>query len=545
MELNRKNAMKKWEESFGRDVMTVDFAGRKIQKGAYQQLTSAYGWVLAPVLPKSEGGALEPSNLICLHVRTAEEKSDDFPTFKAGDIRYNIVAQGGKWIIEQSEDNEAIAEQEAMIAAAMEKWVQFFGDEEKTVDFCGREIIKEHYMSDCAGAWKVAPYVTSKPVENKNSYIAHVASIEEAYGKTAFRANGKQFTLNKDNGAYYFKESVAKPQRRSFDLGNPLSVAERIDRSIEEFGALSESGVWLDFIMVGAVIDSSVPEYASAALTDTVSFILREQVGSWLSSEVSGFTDEDGCYHSFMSFRFTSPQISDMERLFNASMLLNTYASMLTAKFGLRMFKVYNYANNFAGTQIHYPNSVLSAYNPEFKELLGAFFGCENGMYEGESATTLYVSRFIIYNIKALSEAHGEETQYFTSAQLAEHNYIYSGLKDAIDSYLVPSPEPSMPDEEPQLPEISQASPGKESFEEQESESPDAVTAEKIAPEEEKDEEYVEDCSGIPSDIDAEYYSTEEESEETEPVYSEPSEQPETTEEIEDTEVYFDIDSEE
>ncbi len=447
MEFNRKNAMKKWEESFGRDVMTVDFTGRKIQKGAYQQLTSAYGWVLAPILPKSEGGNTEFDNLVCLHVRTAEEKSDDFPTFKAGDVRYAIVAQDGKWTIEQSEDNEAIAEQEAMVAAAMEKWEQTFGDAEKSIDFCGREIVKVQYMSDCAGAWKIAPYVTSKPAENKNAYIANLASIEEAYGKTAFRANGKQFTLNKDNGAYYFKEGVVRPQRRSFDLGNPLSVAERIDRSIEEFGALSESGVWLDFIMVSAIIDAGVPDYVSAALTDTVSFILREQVGSWLSSEVSGVTDQDGCYHSFMSFRFTSPQVSDMERLFNASMLLNTYASMLCSKFGLKMFKVYNYANNFPGTQIHYPNAFLSAYNPEFKELLGAFFDSESGMYEGESATTLYVSRFIIYNVKALAEAHGEETQYFTSSQLAEHNYIYSGLKDAIDSYLVPSPEPEIPQE--------------------------------------------------------------------------------------------------
>ncbi len=456
MEFNRKNAMKIWEEAFGRDVMSVDFSGRKIQKGAYQQITSNYGWVLAPILPKSEGGNTEPENLVCLHVRTAEEKSDSYPTFKANDVRYNIVANGGKWTIEQSEDNEAMAELEALVAYAMSKWEELFGDVSSATDFCGREIIKEQFASDCAGAWKIAPYVTSKPAENKNAYIAHVESVEEAYGKTAFRANGRQFTLNKDNGTYFFKESAIKPQRRSFDLGNPLSVAERIDRSLEEFAELAEKGVWLDFILVSAIIEPGVAAYTSAALTDTISFILREHLGSWLSSEVSEMPDADGGNHVFMTFRFTSPQVSDMERVFNAAMLLNTYSSMLTAKFGLRMFKVYNYANNFSGNYIHYPDALLTNYSQEFQELLGAFYASEGGMYEGEAATTLYVSRFVIFNIPALSEAHAEDAQYFTAAQLVEHNYIYSGLKDAIDSYLVPSPEPSIPefDPEPAIPEM-------------------------------------------------------------------------------------------
>ncbi len=450
MDLNRKNAMKKWEESFGRDVMTVDFAGRKIQKGAFKQNTSAYGWTLAPILPKTEGGSLEMDNLICIHVRTAEEKSDDFPTFKANDVRYNIVASNGKWTIEQSEDTEAIAEQEEMIANALAKWFEFFGDVDTATDFCGREIVRAEYLSDCAGAWKIAPYVTSKPADGKNAYIANVTSVEEAYGKTAFRANGKQFTLNKDSGVYYFKESAVKPPRRSFDLGNPLTVSERIDRSIEEFAALSESGVWLDFILVGAVFDADAPDYMSGALNETVSFILREQVGTWLASEVSEYIDEGGYKHSFLTFRFTSPQISDMERLFKAAMLLNTYSSMLSAKFALKIFKVYNYANSFAGTQMNYPNSQLGKVNPVFNDMMAAFLSCEGGMYEGESATTLYVSRYVIYNVPELREAYGEaEPDYYTSAQIAEHNYVYSGLESSIKSYLEPSPEPVVPETEP------------------------------------------------------------------------------------------------
>ncbi len=448
MELNRKNAMKKWEESFGRDISTVDFAGRKIQKGAYQQLTSTFGWVLVPVLPKSAGGHIELNNLMCVHVRTAEEKSDDYPTFKAGDVRYNIVSQNGKWTVEQSDDDEAIAEQEAMVADAIMKWKELYGDADTVADFCGREMVKAQFLSDSEGAWKIAPYVTSRPAENKNFYIANVKSVEEAYGKTAFRANGRAFTLNKENGAYRFKESAVKPQRRSFHPGNPIAVAEKIDRSIEEFAGLTETGIWLDFIMVSAVIEAGVPEYVGAAFSDTVSYILREQVGPCISSEVSGLTDENGCYHAFLSFRYNCPQISDMQRVFSAAMLLNTYSTMLVEKFGLKMFKVYNYANSFPGTQVQYTNSFLANGNPAFKALLGAFFGSEVGLYEGEPDVTLYVSRGIVYNIRELAEVHSEEEAvYFTDAELTEHNYIYTGLREMIASCLEPSPEPEMPQE--------------------------------------------------------------------------------------------------
>ena len=90
MELNRKNAMKAWEDQFGKTVQAIDFAGRKIQKGAYEQKTSDYGWTLTYVVPKAEGGKFIPENIICVHVKTAEEKGDAYPMFTANEKKYGV-----------------------------------------------------------------------------------------------------------------------------------------------------------------------------------------------------------------------------------------------------------------------------------------------------------------------------------------------------------------------------------------------------------------------------------------------------------------------
>ena len=95
MELNRKNAMKAWEDQFGKIVQAVDFAGRKIQKGAYEQKTSDFGWMLTYLVPKNAGGSAKPENLLCVHVKTAEEKGDSYPAFFANEKKYNVKDEDG------------------------------------------------------------------------------------------------------------------------------------------------------------------------------------------------------------------------------------------------------------------------------------------------------------------------------------------------------------------------------------------------------------------------------------------------------------------
>ena len=91
MDLNRETAMRLWNKSFGKDTKTVDFAGRAIAKGAYNDRNSEFGWNVDHILPQSKGGATADYNLVCCHIKTNDEKADIFPCFNANGIAFEIV----------------------------------------------------------------------------------------------------------------------------------------------------------------------------------------------------------------------------------------------------------------------------------------------------------------------------------------------------------------------------------------------------------------------------------------------------------------------
>ncbi len=665
MEVNRRLAIKKWDEQFGKTVDATDFSGRKIQKGAFGQLTSTYGWTLTYIVPKAVGGTEAPENLICVHVKTASEKEQNFPSFNANDVKYKLTKESGKWEIIPSNDEDAIAEQKEKEAKAMELWTLTFGEAESATDFAGRIIRRDCYGSGREGAWKVAPYVDSKPTENKNAYIANLFTIAEALGKTAFRSNGKFFTLNKENGVYVFNEGEQKPsvsspldtesettfdvidisvkedtqdateekeeiivteepaiteesnetaeeavvaeessevteennvteessevieennvteesfeviednnvteessevieenavaeessevieentvteesseviednnvteessavteenavteessvvieenavtedssevieentvteessevieentvieenatteenaeadeentvteessvvieeneppltetknenkesadEKEEKNLASPKYVSEQIDRIIAGYKMPEAEKTWLDFIVIHTLFPSgSLPETA-AALTDTVSSIIKEAAGEFINFDVSELASEDGSRNTVLTYRFATPAAADIERVFNTAMLLNTYSPLILKKFGLSLFKVYNFASVFETARISYPSLSLAEFNSDFKTFMTTVFGMTE-FYEEEPPTTLYVSDSVIYNIPVLRNTYNEDTFSRTDARLTEHNYVFGEIKEKLDA---------------------------------------------------------------------------------------------------------------
>lgn len=91
MDINRENAMRLWKQRYGKATRVKDFAGREMDKGAYDQRGSEFGWNLDHILPKSRGGKDTDSNLICTHILTNDEKADKYPVFTANKKQFEII----------------------------------------------------------------------------------------------------------------------------------------------------------------------------------------------------------------------------------------------------------------------------------------------------------------------------------------------------------------------------------------------------------------------------------------------------------------------
>jgi len=91
MDLNRETAMRLWNKSFGKESKAIDFAGRTIAKGAYNDRNSNFGWNVDHILPQSKGGVTADHNLVCCHIMTNDEKADKFPCFNANGISFEVV----------------------------------------------------------------------------------------------------------------------------------------------------------------------------------------------------------------------------------------------------------------------------------------------------------------------------------------------------------------------------------------------------------------------------------------------------------------------
>lgn len=112
MEINHETAMSLWNKRYGKATRVNDFAGREMDKGAYGNRESKYGWNLDHILPKSQGGKDTESNLICCHIKTNDEKADKFPVFVANGKTFEIVKVENHYEIKEKNPQQEEAEEE-------------------------------------------------------------------------------------------------------------------------------------------------------------------------------------------------------------------------------------------------------------------------------------------------------------------------------------------------------------------------------------------------------------------------------------------------
>jgi len=215
MDLNRETAMRLWSKSFGKDTKAVDFAGRTIAKGAYNDRNSKFGWNVDHILPQSKGGATADHNLICCHIKTNDEKADTFPCFSANGIAFEIVKVQNHYEI-RKKSKEPIQAQAA----------------QETIDF----------FDSAAG---VRFFKKLKGVQNKKRFVGNVLVVLQNISNTAvvdfieelFCDENISYSAKTNYSAFYsFGSSGRGPNIQvkisNYDMPQKENIAELLDKCV-------------------------------------------------------------------------------------------------------------------------------------------------------------------------------------------------------------------------------------------------------------------------------------------------------------------------
>ena len=215
MDLNRETAMRLWNKSFGKDTKAVDFAGRTIAKGAYNDRNSEFGWNVDHILPQSKGGATADYNLICCHIKTNDEKADTFPCFTANGVAFEIVKVQNHYEIRPRS-------KETKHPQAVQETIEFF--------------------DSAAG---VRFFKKLKGVQNKKRFVGNVFVVLQNVANTAvvdfieelFGDENITYSAKTNYSAFYSFGSSVRGQNiqvkiRDYDMPQKENIAELLDKCV-------------------------------------------------------------------------------------------------------------------------------------------------------------------------------------------------------------------------------------------------------------------------------------------------------------------------
>jgi len=390
--------MRLWTLQFGKGNEAVDYSGRKIIKGAYNDRNSKHGWNIDHILPKSQGGKNEEKNLIICHIKTNDEKANSFPVFNANGKAFQIIKKGSLWVIEavKKQTTQASSKQ----AMAMNIWKMLFEDAVTVVDFAGREIFKDHYRRDGSiYAWDIAPAVEAKPLDYDNVVLAHMDSLDDKDGKTAFSTNDKRFAVKKLGQGYRVMRTDGIDD--AFEPVNLKQYFSSLDISSTVFANYI-------FIKVSRGNEShpfvlhSMPK-RTASPPDRAFYGLVKTLEELLNTFDIKFSKETLKTHGIIAFKAQTQTKDTVEEVKDAAILLNTYRQLLMHEFSLSQFVIINAL--FESDKLAYEVEIAEAQNTYGFEILGRIdftnhFAVIPVMGRPQMQSGLYINDLVRKNIK-------------------------------------------------------------------------------------------------------------------------------------------------
>ena len=179
-----------WVHFLGDGVQdATDYTGRQIKKSAYNQIGSAYGWVLEYILPLNSGGTDTVDNI---HIVSCEAN-----ILRNSKITYTI--DGVRYQVQKDNDNNykiyKIGDKK------MSFWEKEFGNVNEAKDFAGRLIKKCAYgQVNSKYGWEIdhiQPLSKGGKDNDENKQIVHVITNDEKENKTTFNIDGITYQVQK------------------------------------------------------------------------------------------------------------------------------------------------------------------------------------------------------------------------------------------------------------------------------------------------------------------------------------------------------------
>lgn len=205
MDLNRETAMRLWNKTFGKETRAVDFTYRVIDKGAYGDRNSDYGWNVDHILPVSHGGKTNDSNLIITHIKTNDEKADKFPCFTANEKKFEIIKVQNHYEIKEVDPN----------------LVKKVGVDDSV-----------NYLDSAAG---VRFFKKLKGIQNKPRFVGSVLIRLKNLENTAVVDFIEQF-LDKENISYSLKKNYYTDETRivakNYNMPKKENISVLLDKCI-------------------------------------------------------------------------------------------------------------------------------------------------------------------------------------------------------------------------------------------------------------------------------------------------------------------------
>lgn len=206
MDLNRETAMRLWNKSFGKETKVIDFAGRTIVKGAYNDRGSDFGWNVDHILPQSKGGKTADHNLVCCHILTNDEKADKFPAFKANGITFEIIKVENHYELKRV-DNKAPK----------------------------KKVVNDDSVNFMDSASGIRFFKKLKGIQNKSRFVGSVLIRLENVTNTAVIDFIEKY-LNEENVSYSIKNNYWNTETRivAKNYNTPLKedIAKLLDKCI-------------------------------------------------------------------------------------------------------------------------------------------------------------------------------------------------------------------------------------------------------------------------------------------------------------------------